>query len=290
MTRSACSTLSRKYSKLATTIGKIEEQGTSLQELTMDRLASHIRKFVADESMNVDDWLPSPLPPGRALNGHHMVELPMMQGRKVPILCTGSEESEQEDETVLFEAPSVSAGITAKLGKAKDAVVSGISAGLTSIGFKRKEIDASPTSPTQPEPEQLVRKRPSMAEIFLSPSNMRRGSRCSLSEEFTGVKLINDHYLSPLNAPKEVLAKFPPCALLTVEYDFCLDDDITMAKILRDLKVPVTVDILNRLPHGFLSLSMVSQEAHVGCKKAIYRIKQLLGLEDEPSEPEIASE
>ncbi|XP_068205914.1 hormone-sensitive lipase isoform X1 [Palaemon carinicauda] len=212
------------------------------------------------------------------------------QGRKVPILRTGSEESEQEDETVLFEAPSVSAGITAKLGKAKDAVVSGISAGLTSIGFKRKEMDASPTSPTQPEPEQLVRKRPSMAEIFLSPSNMRRGSRCSLSEEFRGVKLINDHYLSPLNAPKEVLAKFPPCALLTVEYDFCLDDDVTMAKILRELNVPVTIDILSRLPHGFLSLSMVSQEAHVGCKRAIYRIQELLGIDQEQSEVENAAE
>ncbi|KAK7066167.1 hypothetical protein SK128_008931 [Halocaridina rubra] len=67
------------------------------------------------------------------------------QGRKVPILRTGSEEeSEPEEETVLFEAPSVSAGITARLGKAKDAVVSGISASLTSFGFRRKEVNSSP--------------------------------------------------------------------------------------------------------------------------------------------------
>ena len=54
-----------------------------------------------------------------------------------------------------------------------------------------------------------------------------------------------------------------------------------MAKKLKELNVPVTLDILSRLPHGFLSLSMVSQEAHVGCKKAIYRIKQLLDMEEE---------
>lgn len=60
-----------------------------------------------------------------------------------------------------------------------------------------------------------------------------------------------------------------------------MDDDVTMAKTLKSLGVPVTIDILDRLPHGFLNLSMVSQEAHSGCKKAIDRIKQLFGMEGE---------
>ncbi|XP_027226180.2 hormone-sensitive lipase isoform X2 [Penaeus vannamei] len=203
------------------------------------------------------------------------------QGRRVPILRTGSEESEQDDETVLFEAPGVGAGITAKLGRAKDAVVSGISAGLTSFGLKRKESASSPSSPTQPFPKAVAEKRPSLGQILMGKSPERRSSRCSLTEEFSGVEIIHDHYLSPLTAPKEILAKFPPCAILTVEYDFCLDDDVTMAKTLKSLNVPVTIDILERLPHGFLSLSMVSQEAHVGCKRAIYRIQELLGLTED---------
>ncbi|XP_042209461.1 hormone-sensitive lipase-like isoform X2 [Homarus americanus] len=202
------------------------------------------------------------------------------QGRRVPILRTGSEESEQEDETVLFEAPSVGAGITAKLGRAKDAVVSGISAGLTSFGLKRKESVSSPTSPVKPPPATTAAKRPSLGQILMGKSPSRKNSRCSLMEEFSGVEIISDHYLSPLTAPKEILAKFPPCAILTVEYDFCLDDDVTMAKTLKSLGVPVTIDILERLPHGFLSLSLVSQEAHNGCKKAIECIKQLLSKED----------
>ncbi|XP_071539839.1 hormone-sensitive lipase [Panulirus ornatus] len=203
------------------------------------------------------------------------------QGRRVPILRTGSEESEQEDENVLFEAPSVGAGITAKLGRAKDAVVSGISAGLTSFGLKRKESVSSPTSPSKPPPASGAAKRPSLGQILLGKSPTRKSSRCSLMEEFSGVEIINDHYLSPLTAPKEILAKFPASSILTVEYDFCLDDDVTMAKTLKSLGVPVTIEILDRLPHGFLSLSMVSQEAHNGCKKAIDHIRHLLGTEEE---------
>lgn len=83
----------------------------------------------------------------------------LLQGRKVPILRTGSEESEQEDETVLFEAPGVGAGITAKLGRARDAVVSGISAGLTSFGLRRKESVSSPTSPVKSPPAPGTSKR-----------------------------------------------------------------------------------------------------------------------------------
>lgn len=77
----------------------------------------------------------------------------------MPILRTGSEESEQEDETVLFEAPSVGAGITARLGRARDAVFNGISAGLTSFGLKRKESVSSPTSPVKPPPASVAGKR-----------------------------------------------------------------------------------------------------------------------------------
>nr|XP_053636996.1 uncharacterized protein LOC128692050 [Cherax quadricarinatus] len=199
-------------------------------------------------------------------------------GRRVPILRTGSEESEQEDENVLFEAPSVGAGISARLGRAKDAVVSGISAGLTSFGLRRKESASSPTSPVKPPP--AVVKRPSLGQILMGRSPSRKNSRCSLMEEFSGVEIISDHYLSPLTAPKEILAKFPASAILTVEYDFCLDDDVTMAKTLKSLGVPVTIDIMSRLPHGFLSLSLVSHEAHSGCKRAISLIKQLFGMEE----------
>lgn len=68
-----------------------------------------------------------------------------------------------------------------------------------------------------------------------------------------------------------------------MDYDFCLDDDVTMAKLLKSVGVPVTLDILEQLPHGFLSLSMVSQEAHVGCKKAISHIKGLLDMNEDPA-------
>lgn len=56
--------------------------------------------------------------------------------------------------------------------------------------------------------------RPSLGQILMGKSPERRSSRCSLTEEFSGVEIIHDHYLSPLTAPKEILGKFPPCAIL----------------------------------------------------------------------------
>ncbi|MPC62652.1 hypothetical protein E2C01_056741 [Portunus trituberculatus] len=61
-----------------------------------------------------------------------------------------------------------------------------------------------------------------------------------------------------------------------------------MAKTLKSLGVPVTLDILHQLPHGFLSLSMVSQDAHMGCKRSVRHIRQLLGLDDTPGSPTAA--
>lgn len=64
------------------------------------------------------------------------------------ILRTGSEDL--EDENVVYEASSISSGITAKLGRAKEVVLDGLSAGLNSLKFRGKsETPASPTkSPT----------------------------------------------------------------------------------------------------------------------------------------------
>ncbi|XP_076043226.1 hormone-sensitive lipase [Oratosquilla oratoria] len=201
------------------------------------------------------------------------------QGRSVPILRTGSDESES-DETVLFEASNSGTGIGARLGRAKDAVFTGISSGLSSFGLRRRETVPSPTSPSSPqEPSQS--KRPSLGKISLGTTHLRRESGCSLLDEFSGVELISDHYISPLTASHELLAKFPPTSIMSVEYDFCLDDCVTMAKLLRKLGVPVTLDVLDRLPHGFLNLSLVSKEAHDGCKLAVTRMRQLLQMDEE---------
>ncbi|CAL4169361.1 unnamed protein product, partial [Meganyctiphanes norvegica] len=204
------------------------------------------------------------------------------QGRNVPILRTGSEESEpEEDETVVFEASGSGAGISAKLGKAKNAVIGGITAGLTSIGIKKKDKTPSPTSPPSSPTKVPLNKRPSIGSVSLATTKLRREGEMSLLDEFSNVVINDDHYLSPLKCPTDILKKFPRTAIMTVEYDFCLDDNVTMAKILKKLDVDVTLEILDKLPHGFLALNLVSKEANDGCKNSIVRLKELFGITDD---------
>ena len=60
----------------------------------------------------------------------------------------------------MYEAPTMGAGISARFGKAKDAVLGGISAGLTSFGLKRKDKTPSPVlSPTGSSPRPSLAKR-----------------------------------------------------------------------------------------------------------------------------------
>ncbi|KAB7493767.1 Hormone-sensitive lipase, partial [Armadillidium nasatum] len=135
--------------------------------------------------------------------------------RKVPILRTGSEELEEEDAE--GETSSLTSGITAKLGRAKDVVMDGLTAGWTSLRLRGKSnstpaaVDSgSPTSPT----EEKSPRKPSYGRISLGNAKLRRDSSCSLLEEFIGVEVFNDHYINPITAPESVLKKFPKTSML----------------------------------------------------------------------------
>lgn len=66
-----------------------------------------------------------------------------------------------------------------------------------------------------------------------------------------------DPLLSPLYADDDVLRQFPPTKIVSLTLDSFLDDNITLAKKLRDLNVDLQLDILDGLPHGFLNFSRV---------------------------------
>ncbi|RXG73536.1 Hormone-sensitive lipase, partial [Armadillidium vulgare] len=147
------------------------------------------------------------------------------EGRKVPILRTGSEELEEE--SAEGETSSLSSGITAKLGRAKDVVMDGLTAGWTSLRLRGKssstpaaDDSGSPTSPT----EEKIPRKPSYGRISLGNAKLRRDSSCSLLEEFIGVEVFSDHYINPINAPESILRKFPKTSMLVsilFVYLFC---------------------------------------------------------------------
>ncbi|XP_033232111.1 hormone-sensitive lipase [Belonocnema kinseyi] len=96
-------------------------------------------------------------------------------------------------------------------------------------------------------------------------------------EEFV-FSVPRDPLLSPYLASDNLLRKFPPVKILTVELDPCLDDCVMFAKKLKNLGNSITLDIIPGLPHGFLNFCLVSKEAGEGSELCVKRIRELMEM------------
>ncbi|XP_031621456.1 hormone-sensitive lipase [Contarinia nasturtii] len=92
----------------------------------------------------------------------------------------------------------------------------------------------------------------------------------------------HDPFLSPWDASDEMLLQLPSVKILTVDMDPCLDDCIMMAKRLKALGIPIGLDVLPGLPHGFLSFVKLSKEAYEGNRVCILRLAELLETTVDP--------
>eukprot|EP00064_Thunnus_orientalis_P011637 superscaffoldBa00001697_g11668 len=72
--------------------------------------------------------------------------------------------------------------------------------------------------------------------------------------------VVKDPFCSPLLAPDSMLKGLPPVHIVACALDPMLDDSVMFAKRLRNIDQPVTLCIVDDLPHGFLSLSQLSRE------------------------------
>uniref|UniRef100_A0A8C6WN75 Hormone-sensitive lipase n=1 Tax=Neogobius melanostomus TaxID=47308 RepID=A0A8C6WN75_9GOBI len=72
--------------------------------------------------------------------------------------------------------------------------------------------------------------------------------------------VVKDPFCSPLLAPDNMLKGLPPVHIVACALDPMLDDSVMFAKRLRNIEQPVTLCVVDDLPHGFLSLSQLSKE------------------------------
>lgn len=63
-----------------------------------------------------------------------------------------------------------------------------------------------------------------------------------------------------------------------------LDDSVMFARRLRNIQQPVTLCVVDDLPHGFLSLSQLSKETHEASNVCMERIKDVFTMKDLPRE------
>ncbi|XP_069802545.1 hormone-sensitive lipase isoform X2 [Dendropsophus ebraccatus] len=95
--------------------------------------------------------------------------------------------------------------------------------------------------------------------------------------------IVHNPYMSPLLAPDSMLQGLPPIHIVACALDPMLDDSVMFAKRLRSLSRPVTLKVVEDLPHGFLTLAHLSPETRNATNVCIERIRQI--LREEPPVP-----
>ncbi|KAM8846695.1 hormone-sensitive lipase isoform 3-T3 [Synchiropus picturatus] len=97
--------------------------------------------------------------------------------------------------------------------------------------------------------------------------------------------VVKDPFCSPLLAPDSMLKGLPPVHIVACALDPMLDDSVMFAKRLRSIEQPVTLCVVDDLPHGFLSLSQLSRETREAANVCVERIRAIFTQEEPAPEP-----
>ncbi|XP_019721615.1 lipase, hormone-sensitive a isoform X2 [Hippocampus comes] len=100
-------------------------------------------------------------------------------------------------------------------------------------------------------------------------------SECHAVVQPTSCPIIRNPFVSPLLAPDSLLRGLPPVHLVACALDALLDDSVMFAKKLRDMGQPVSLTVVEDLPHGFLSLSQLSKETELAAEVCLEKISEI---------------
>lgn len=104
-------------------------------------------------------------------------------------------------------------------------------------------------------------------------------SECLAVVHPTSSPVFTNPFVSPLLAPNHLLRGLPPVYIVASALDALLDDSVMFAKKLRDMGQPVSLTVVEDLPHGFLSLSQLAKETEVAAEICVARIRQVFEQE-----------
>ncbi|XP_053718099.1 lipase, hormone-sensitive a isoform X1 [Synchiropus splendidus] len=100
-------------------------------------------------------------------------------------------------------------------------------------------------------------------------------SECWASVNPTACPIIKNPFVSPLLAPNNLLKGLPPVHIVASALDALLDDSVMFAKKLRSMGQPVSLTVVEGLPHGFLSLSQLSRETEFATEVCLERMRDI---------------
>ncbi|NP_001303654.1 lipase, hormone-sensitive a isoform X1 [Danio rerio] len=105
-------------------------------------------------------------------------------------------------------------------------------------------------------------------------------SSCLVDIKTPCTPIMKNPFVSPLLAPDSLLKGLPPVHIVASALDALLDDSVMFAKKLRNMNQPVTLTVVEDLPHGFLSLLQLSKETQEAADICVKRIREVLKLEE----------
>lgn len=100
-------------------------------------------------------------------------------------------------------------------------------------------------------------------------------SHCLAFVHPTSCPILKNPFVSPLLASEKLLRGLPPVHIVASALDALLDDSVMFAKKLRDMGQPVSLTVVEDLPHGFLSLSQLSKETEVSAAVCVQCIREV---------------
>ncbi|KAM6223662.1 hormone-sensitive lipase [Rhynchocyon petersi] len=104
----------------------------------------------------------------------------------------------------------------------------------------------------------------------------RRSSQAATQMPLYSSPIVKNPFMSPLLAPDSMLQSLPPVHIVACALDPMLDDSVMIARRLRGLGQPVTLRVVEDLPHGFLSLAALCRETRQATALCVERIRLIL--------------
>eukprot|EP00066_Takifugu_rubripes_P018367 XP_011607633.1 PREDICTED: hormone-sensitive lipase-like [Takifugu rubripes] len=104
-------------------------------------------------------------------------------------------------------------------------------------------------------------------------------SECQAFVSLTSCPIIRNPFVSPLLAPNNLLRGLPPVHIVASALDALLDDSVMFARKLRDMGQPVSLTVVEDLPHGFLSLSQLAKETEVASSVCVEELRKIFQQE-----------
>ncbi|XP_038848030.1 hormone-sensitive lipase-like [Salvelinus namaycush] len=129
---------------------------------------------------------------------------------------------------------------------------------------------------------------PSSSDSSSGPRDYPEGFEPLRSERLSVIQTpscptVKNPFVSPLLASDDLLRGLPPVHLVASALDALLDDSVMFARKLQNMGQPVTLRVVEDLPHGFLSLSGFAEEIKVASDICVERIREVFQQKTLPS-------